>query len=42
MLADVFFKPGTLSEYEEVSQEVLVENIQRQIIEKIRVAKNEA
>ena len=39
MLADVFFKPGTLSEYEEVSQEVLFENIQRQIIEEIRAAK---
>lgn len=39
MLADVFFKPGTLSDYEEVSQEVLFENIQRQIIEEIRGAK---
>lgn len=39
MLADVFFKPGTLPEYEEVSQEVLFENIQRQIIEEIRAAK---
>lgn len=39
MLADVFFKPGTLTDYEEVSQEVLFENIQRQIIEEIRAAK---
>lgn len=39
MLADVFFKPGTLSNYEDVSQEVLFENIQKQIIEEIRAAK---
>lgn len=39
MLADVFFKSGVLSNYEEVSQEVLFENIQRQIIEEIRSAK---
>lgn len=39
MLADVFFKPGTLTDYEEVSQEVLFENIQKQIIEEIRNAK---
>lgn len=39
MLADVFFKPGVLPNYEEVSQEVLFENIQRQIIEEIRSAK---
>lgn len=39
MLADVFFKPGQLIDYEEVSQEVLFENIQRQIIEEIRSAK---
>ena len=39
MLADVFFKPGTLPQYEEVSQEVLFENIQKQIIEEIRTAK---
>jgi phosphatidylserine/phosphatidylglycerophosphate/cardiolipin synthase-like enzyme len=39
MLSDVFFKPGTLSDYEEVSQEVLFENIQKQIIEEIRNAK---
>lgn len=39
MLADVFFKPGVLSDYEEVSQEVLFENIQRQIIDEIRADK---
>lgn len=39
MLKKVFFKPGTLVNYEEVSQEVLFENIQRQIIEEIRQAK---
>lgn len=39
MLADVFFKPGTLTDYEEVSQEVLFENIQKQIIEELRNAK---
>lgn len=39
MLADVFFKPGILSNYEDVSQEVLFENIQKQIIEEIRAAK---
>ena len=37
MLAEVFFKPGTLTDYEEVSQEVLFENIQKQIISEIRV-----
>lgn len=39
MLADVIFKPGALLDYEEVSQEVLFENIQKQIIEEIRNAK---
>ena len=39
MLADVLFKPGTLADYEETSQEVLFEHIQRQIIEEIRTAK---
>lgn len=39
MLADVFFKPGTLTDYEEVSQEVVFENIRKQIIEEIRNAK---
>ncbi len=39
MLADVFFKQGILFDYEEVSQEVLFENIQRQIIDEIRAAK---
>ncbi len=39
MLADVLFKPGTLTEYEDISQEVLFENIRRQIIEEIRDAK---
>ena len=39
MLADVFFKPGTLTEYENVSQEILFENIRKQIIEEIRNAK---
>lgn len=29
MLSDVFFKPGTLANYEDVSQEVLFENIQK-------------
>ena len=38
MLADVFFKQGILFDYE-VSQEVLFENIQRQIIDEIRAAK---
>lgn len=38
-LTDVLFKPGTLSDYEDVSQEVLFENIQRQIVEEIRAAK---
>lgn len=39
MLAEVFFKTGTLTDYEEVSQEVLFENIQKQIISEIRDAK---
>jgi phosphatidylserine/phosphatidylglycerophosphate/cardiolipin synthase-like enzyme len=39
MLADVFFKPGPLADYEDISQEVLFENIQRQIIGEIRTAK---
>lgn len=39
MLADVFFKPGTLTDYEEVSQEILFEDIQQQIIKEIRNAK---
>lgn len=38
-LADIFFKPGTLSDYEEVSQEVLFDNIHRQIVDEIRGAK---
>lgn len=38
-LTDVLFKPGTLSDYEDVSQEVLFENIQRQIVEEIRASK---
>lgn len=38
-LADVLFKPGTLLDYEDVSQEVLFENIQKQIINEIRAAK---
>lgn len=39
MLADVCFKPGQLIDYEESSQEILFENIQRQIIDLIRSAK---
>ncbi|MDO4517931.1 MAG: phospholipase D-like domain-containing protein, partial [Bacillota bacterium] len=39
MLADVIFKPGTMVDYEDVSQEVLFENIQKQIVEEIRNAK---
>lgn len=39
MLADVFFKPGTLTDYEDISQEVLFENIQKQIIQEIKAAK---
>ena len=42
MLADVFFKPGTLTEYENVSQEILFENIRKQIIEEIRNAKKKS
>lgn len=38
-LSDIFFKPGTLSDYEEVSQEVLFDNIHRQIVDEIRGAK---
>ena len=39
MLADVYFKPGLLSDYEDVSQEILFENIRKQIIKEIREAK---
>lgn len=39
MLADVIFKPGKLIDYEEISQEILFEDIQKQIIEEIRSAK---
>ena len=39
MLSDIFFKPGALSYDEDISQEVLFENIQKQIIEEIRNAK---
>jgi phosphatidylserine/phosphatidylglycerophosphate/cardiolipin synthase-like enzyme len=38
-LSEVYFKPGTLSEYEEVSQEILFDNIHGQIVEEIRGAK---
>jgi len=38
-LCNIFIKPGTLSESVEVSQEILFENIQRQIIDEIRNAK---
>lgn len=38
-LNDVLFKPGTLSEYDEISQEILFEDIHRQIVSEIREAK---
>ncbi len=38
-LADILFKPGTISDYEDISQEVLFEGIQKQIIEELRAAK---
>ncbi|WP_252250191.1 phospholipase D-like domain-containing protein [Clostridium sp. ZBS13] len=38
-LCNIFFKPRSLSEDTEVSQEILFENIQRQIIDEIRSAK---
>lgn len=39
MLADVIFKPGISEDYEDVSQEILFEDIQRQIVKEIRDAK---
>lgn len=38
-LAEILFKPGIISEYEDISQEVLFEGIQKQIIGEIRAAK---
>lgn len=38
-LCGVFIKPGTLIEYEDISQEILFDNIHRQIVDEIRNAK---
>lgn len=38
-LNDILFKPGTLAEYEDVSQDILFDDIHRQIVSEIRAAK---